>query len=90
MRLYILEEDLHEAGLPLEEAEYNAKVEDGIAIVFGKMSDGTFKIKVVKSDGRFSIEVPDDIVKRVHLNDDEHYLPAYYHTKDGIIAFHVS
>ncbi len=90
MRLYIFEEDLHEAGLPLEETEYNAKVEDDIAIVFGKISDGSFKVKVVRVNGRFFIEVPDNIVKRAHLNNDEFYLPAYYHAKDGVIAFHVS
>lgn len=90
MRLYILEEDLHEAGLPLEEAEYNARIEDDIAIVFGRISDGSFKVKVVRVNGRFFIEVPDEIVEKVHLNDDEHHLPAYYHSKDGVIAFHVS
>ena len=90
MRLYILEEDLHEAGLPIEEAEYNARVEDGIAIVFGKIKNGSFKVKIVRVNGKLFIEVPDEIVKKVHINDDEYYLPAYYHAKDGVIAFHVS
>ena len=90
MRLYILEEDLLEAGLPVEEAEYDAKVEDNIAIVFGRIDDGSFRIKVVKVNGKFFIEVPEDIVRKVHLNNDEHYLPAYYHSKEGVIAFHIS
>jgi len=39
--------------LPLEEAEYDTRVEGDIAIVFGRISDGSFKVKVVRVNSRF-------------------------------------
>ncbi|MFQ6063776.1 MAG: hypothetical protein ACE5J9_11490 [Methanosarcinales archaeon] len=72
----IFEEDLIDSKLPLKAKEYGAKIRNEHELIFGENVGKEFSVKVVKKNGKFYVDIQDDIVKKIHLNKDEVFVAS--------------
>ena len=86
MRVYILEEDLHDAGFDLKEQELSARIELDHMLVIGPPGD--IKVKILRENGEFKLEVPNDIIEKIRFKDRAYGkpVPAYILTERGKIG----